>query len=71
MCGSSSLIGQTRPDKKKLYVCFVDFKKADDSVPQHLLWAKLERKWCEWLAVGCNKGTLLQIFQCVLRQLKD
>ena len=29
--------------KKKLYVCFVDFKKAFDTVPRDLPWQALER----------------------------
>jgi hypothetical protein len=30
-------------DKQPLYSCFVDFKKAYDTVPRDLLWEKLQR----------------------------
>ena len=38
-----SAIEQQRSAKAPLYTCFVDFKKAYDSVPRDLLWTKLER----------------------------
>ena len=37
----STLIAQARRSHKKLYCCFVDFKKAFDSVPRHTLWKVL------------------------------
>ena len=36
-------IEQQHSVKAPLYTCFVDFKKAYDSVPRDLLWTKLER----------------------------
>ncbi len=36
-----TLIDQARFHKRRLYCCFVDFKKAFDSVPRHLLWQRL------------------------------
>ncbi len=33
-----TLTEQARFQKKKLYTCFVDFKKAFDTVPRDLLW---------------------------------
>lgn len=38
-----TVIEQQRSVKAPLYTCFVDFKKAYDSVPRDLLWTKLER----------------------------
>ena len=38
-----TLVEQERVEKHPLYVCFVDFTKAYDSVPRDLLWDKLER----------------------------
>jgi Reverse transcriptase (RNA-dependent DNA polymerase) len=40
----SHLIEQHRHQKKPLYVCFVDFKKAYDSVPRDKLWKRLYDK---------------------------
>jgi hypothetical protein len=37
-----TLTKQARFQKKKLYTCFVDFKKAFDTVPRVLLWQVLE-----------------------------
>jgi hypothetical protein len=37
-----TLIEQARFQKKKLYTCFVDLKKAFDIVPRDLLWQVLE-----------------------------
>jgi hypothetical protein len=33
-----TLIEQARFQKKQLYICFMDFKKAFDTVPRDLLW---------------------------------
>jgi hypothetical protein len=37
-----TLTEQAKFQKKKLYTCFVDFKKAFDTVPRDLLWQVLE-----------------------------
>lgn len=37
-----TLIEQQRASQRPLYTCFVDFRKAYDSVPRDLLWQKLE-----------------------------
>ena len=38
-----TLIEKAKADKQPLYSCFVDFKKAYDTVPRDLLWEKLQR----------------------------
>jgi Reverse transcriptase (RNA-dependent DNA polymerase) len=38
------MIDQHRKSKKPLFVCFVDFKKAFDSVPRHKLWQRMHDK---------------------------
>ena len=38
-----TLIEQQRTVKSPLFTCFVDFRKAYDSIPRDLLWTKLER----------------------------
>lgn len=45
------------PKKKRLYVCFVDFKKAFDTVPRSLLWERLSQ-------LGVN-GQFLQAVKCM------
>jgi hypothetical protein len=42
LCILRILTEQARFQKKKLYTCFVDFKKAFDIVPRDLLWQVLE-----------------------------
>jgi hypothetical protein len=37
-----TLTEQARFQKKKLYTCFVDFKKTFDTVPRDLLWQVLD-----------------------------
>ena len=39
----SMSIEKAKANKQPLYSCFVDFKKAYDTVPRDLLWTKLER----------------------------
>ena len=47
-CSQAALILRTTIERQRaagapLYACFVDFQKAYDSVPRHLLWTKMER----------------------------
>ena len=38
-----TLIERARADRQPLYSCYVDFKKAYDTIPRDLLWLKLQR----------------------------
>lgn len=38
-----TLIESSRSSKQPLYTCYVDFKKAYDTIPRDLLWLKLQR----------------------------
>jgi len=55
-----TLIKQARFQKKKLYTCCVDFKKAFDIVPRDLLWQVLE-------GLG-NSGRILECLRSMYRQ---
>jgi hypothetical protein len=55
-----TLTEQTRFQKKQLYTCFVDFKKAFDIVPRDLLWQVLE-------GLGIN-GRILECLRSMYRQ---
>ncbi len=52
-----TLIEQSKPKKKPLYYCFVDFKKAFDIVPREMLWHVLA-------SLGV-KGRFLQCLQAM------
>ena len=49
--------------KKPLYVCFVDFKKAFDTVSHHILWCKLIRYGI--------KGKLLDLIKSMYEKVKS
>ncbi len=55
-----TLTEQARFQKKQLYTCFVDFKKAFDTVPRDLLWQVLE-------GLGIN-GRILECLRSMYRQ---
>jgi hypothetical protein len=55
-----TLIKQVRFQKKKLYTCFVDFKKAFDTIPRDLLWQVLE-------GLGIS-GQILECLRSMYRQ---
>ena len=60
-----TLIEQERARGSKLYVCFVDFKKAYDSVPRHLLWTKLERRGVTGWVLEAVKALYADVPMCV------
>jgi hypothetical protein len=55
-----TLTEQARFQKKKLYTCFVDFKKTFDTVPRDLLWQVLE-------GLGIS-GRILECLRSMSRQ---
>jgi hypothetical protein len=55
-----TLTEQARFPKKKLYTCFMDFKKAFDTVPRDLLWQVLE-------GLGIS-GQILECLRSMYRQ---
>ena len=59
----SSIIDMTLRKKKKLYCCFIDFKKAFDSIERINLWKKLS-------AVGI-RGELLTIIRVMYENMKS
>lgn len=68
---SASFIMRALVDKVKtqqggrLYTCFVDFKKAYDSVPRHLLWVKLERRGVTGWVLDAIKAMYDDVPMCV------
>lgn len=57
-----TLVEQQRAAGEPLYVCFVDYQKAYDSVPRHLLWEKLSR-------VGVS-GWFMQALQSLYAEVR-
>jgi hypothetical protein len=55
-----TLTEQARFQKKKLYTCFVNFKKTFDTVPRDLLWQVME-------GLGIN-GRILECLRSMYRQ---
>ncbi len=55
-----TLTEQAKFQKKKIYTCFVDFKKAFDIIPRDLLWQVLE-------GFGIN-GRILECLRSMYRQ---
>ena len=52
----STLISNARKSKRKLYCCFVDFKKAFDSVPRQSLWEVLSSIGVTGQILSCFKS---------------
>ena len=63
-----SLIKHAKKSRKKLYCCFVDFKKAFDSVPRQRLWEVLASIGVEGDFLACLKSIYAQDEACVLTQ---
>ena len=61
-----TLFDQVKTQKGgRLYTCFVDFKKAYDSVPRHLLWIKLERRGVTGWVLEAIKAMYADVPMCV------
>jgi hypothetical protein len=63
-----ALIKDAHKSKKKLYCCFVDFKKAFDSVPRQRLWEVLSSVGVQGDILECLKSMYAQDEACVLTQ---
>ena len=61
-----TLIQQARHEKRKLYCCFVDFKKAFDLVPRHTLWKILEQRGMKGRVLTSLKTMYAADKACVL-----
>lgn len=57
---------QAKKSKRKLYTCFVDFKKAFDLVPRHTLWDVLEQRGMAGKVLTSLKTTYAADKACVL-----
>ena len=64
----NALITQAKKDKKKLYCCFVDFKKAFDSVPRQRLWQVLASCGVTNKIISCLQSIYSRDKACVLTQ---
>ena len=64
----SALIANARRSKKKLYCCFVDFKKAFDSVPRDQLWQVLHSIGLDPSVLSCLQSMYSKDEACVLTQ---
>jgi exonuclease III len=60
-----TLTEQAKLQKKKLYTCFVDFKKAFDTVPRDLLWQVLERLGIRGRILECLRSMYRQDQACL------
>ena len=65
---TSTLIAQARRSHKKLYCCFVDFKKAFDSAPRHTLWKVLAELGINGIILESLKSKYAQDEACVMTQ---
>ena len=63
-----TLIEQQRMAGTPLYVCFVDFQKAYDTVPRALLWGKLERMGIRGHIMDAIRALYADVPVCVRTQ---
>ena len=60
-----TLIEQQRMAGAPLYVCFVDFQKAYDTVPRYQLWCKLERMGIKGFIMNAIRALYADVPVCV------
>ena len=63
-----ALITQAKRSKSKLFCCFVDFKKAFDSIPRERMWQILAGLGLEGPLLQCLQSMYAQDSACVLTQ---
>jgi Reverse transcriptase (RNA-dependent DNA polymerase) len=63
-----TLVEQARALRRPLFACFVDFKKAYDSVPRHLLWTQLEHYGVTAWVLSAIKALYTEAPMCVRSQ---
>ena len=61
-----ALVRQAKQQKRKLYCCFVDFKKAFDLVPRQTLWSVLERRGMKGKVLSSLQSMYAADKACVL-----
>ena len=65
----NALVGQAKSQRgKKLYCCFVDFRKAFDSIPRERMWQVLHERGLTGQAISALKSTYEKDKACVLTQ---
>ena len=69
-CAQAALVLRTTIERHRargqpLFAAFVDFQKAYDTVPRHLLWAKLERAGVEGWCLQAVQALYVDVPMCV------
>ena len=64
----STMVANAKKQRRKLYCCFVDFKKAFDSVPRQKLWSVLSNLGIQGDILACLQSMYVQDEACVLSQ---
>ena len=60
-----SLIYKRLNKKKKIYACFIDFKRAFDSVYRNGLWYKLMKNWLDGKLFDLIRSIYTEVMSCV------